>query len=91
MHLPAIIFGLVLCIIYGTLFHAIMGGGFGRLVLFCVAATLGFWGGQMIGDHLHWSLINIGLIHIDLASIGAMGFLFIAHWLSKAEPASKRV
>lgn len=46
MTLPAILFGLVVSLLAGALFHAVRGGGGWRLLLDLVLSLIGFMLGQ---------------------------------------------
>ncbi len=82
MNLPALLFGALLSTLYGAIFHLILGGRAGRLLLFLILGWAGFWAGQLLGVALHWTLGSIGPLHLALASAGSVIFLLLGFWLS---------
>ncbi len=89
MTIPAIIFGVVLSTAYGTAFHFWKGGSLKKLALYVLLAWIGFWGGQVAGDQLHWNFAAVGPINTGLATIGSVLFLFGGEWLSRVEVTRK--
>ncbi|OGO35052.1 MAG: hypothetical protein A2W35_20105 [Chloroflexi bacterium RBG_16_57_11] len=84
MTLPALLFGFILSSAYGAAFHLWRGGGPGRLLLDLFLAWSGFALGQILGDSLEVSFGRLGSLHIGLATILSLAFLFVGYWLSKA-------
>jgi hypothetical protein len=85
MTYPSVLFGLLLAILYGAVFHLWRGGGFGKLLLYFVLAIAGFWAGHFLAAYLEWSFDTLGPLHLGTASAGSFLFLFIGHWLSLVE------
>ena len=83
MTLPAMLFGFILSTAYGAAFHLWRGGSAGRLMLDLFLAWSGFALGQVLGDSLGLSFARLGSLHIGLATIGSLAFLFFGYWLSK--------
>ena len=81
MTLPAIIFGGVIATLYGAAFHLIRGGGIGRLFIYIFLSWLGFWSGQFIADRLNWGFIEIGSLHLGIASITSILLMIIGYWI----------
>lgn len=77
-----LVLGFLLASIYGAAFHLIFGGPLRRLFLYLVAAWLGFFIGQFIGDFLNFELLKLGKIHLAAASAGAWIMLLGAWWLA---------
>ena len=83
MTLPALLFGFILASAYGAAFHLWRGGGAGHLLLDLFLAWSGFAVGQVLGDSLGLTFARLGSLHIGLATIGSLVFLFLGYWLSK--------
>ena len=81
MTLPAIIFGGVIATLYGAAFHLIRGGGIGRLLLYIILSWIGFWAGHFIADRLNWGFIEIGSLHLGIASITSILLIIIGYWI----------
>jgi len=82
MTLPAFLLGLLISTLYGALFHLWRGGGFGRLILYLILGWLGFWTGQALASGLGLTFLSLGQIHLGMATIFSLLFLFIGYWLS---------
>jgi hypothetical protein len=84
MTLPALLFGFLLSSAYGATFHLWRGGNAGPLLLDLFLAWTGFTAGQVVGDWLGLTFARLGPLHLGLATIGSLLFLFIGHWLSQS-------
>ncbi len=82
MTLPSFLFGCFFATLFGAVFHFVKGGKLGRLVFYLVLSWAGFWAGQLIANILNWQFLSVGPLHLFLASIFSLGFLFIGFWLS---------
>jgi hypothetical protein len=85
MTLPAYVFGVILSSLYGAAFHLWRDGGIARLILYLFLSWLGFWVGHFLAEILGWTFGSVGPLHIGLATISSIFFLFMGHWLSKVE------
>jgi hypothetical protein len=85
MTIPAILFGVVLSTVYGTVFHLWKDGSLNRLFLFVILSWLGFWIGHIIGAILNLSFAAAGPINAGMATLGSAVFLFVGEWLSRVE------
>lgn len=90
MTLPAILFGLLISILYGAVFHMLRGGGLGRLLLDVGLALAGFWIGQFAGSQLGLTFGSLGPLHLGLATLTSLIFLGLGNWLSHTETESPR-
>ncbi len=72
---------------YGAGFHLIMGGPARRILLYVIAAWLGFAGGHFLGDFLRVDILDLGAVNLFSASIGAWLALLIAYLLARDQPA----
>ncbi len=82
MSLPGLIFGIIISILYGAIFHFWRGGGPIRLILYIILSVSGFWIGQIIAAKTNLTFLSIGTLHLGLATICSILFLSIGHWLS---------
>jgi len=85
MTLPTLLFGLLIALFYGALYHLIRGGGFWRLLLFCSLSTAGFITGHLIGIWREWTFIPLGALNLGLSTLGSVVFLIFGDWLSRIE------
>ena len=78
---PALLLSLVLASAYATAFSLWQARGLGDLLVYWLAALLGFAAGHLVGSI--WSPISwtIGEVHVIEATIGAGLFLFAAKLL----------
>ena len=85
MTIPAFLLGLVLSTLYGAAFHLWKGGGVGRLLFYLALGWVGFWIGQWLANQLGWAFLSIGPLHLGLATLVSLVFLFSGYWLSLVE------
>lgn len=94
MTTPSLLLGLVISLLYGSIFHLWRGGGFGRLLLYLFLGFSGFWIGQLIAETTRWTVFSIGSLHIGMATILSWTFLLVGYWLSllpdKTKPTRKK-
>lgn len=82
MTLPAYLFGLMSALLIGALFHLLVDGGSGRLVLFLFLSAAGFAVGHLLGSSWHWTFIPVGPLAFGPAALGSVLFLAVGYWLS---------
>lgn len=85
MTIPALILGIILSSLYGAAFHLWRGGSLGRLILYLILSWAGFWIGQFLATRLGFSFVNVGPLHLGIATIGSILFLVIGYWLSQGD------
>lgn len=68
---PAIILAVLVGIFHASLFVLIRGSAHGRLPIIVLAAILGAWAGDALGDRLGFAVLTIGDFHLLAASIVA--------------------
>lgn len=78
----ALILGFLVATAYAAVFHLIIGGPIRRLVIYLVAAWVGFAIGQLAGTMLNIDLFKLGTLHLLTASIGAWTALLLGWWLA---------
>jgi len=81
IQLPALIFSLLLASVYAVAFFYWQGRNLGDLLVFWLAAVLGFAAGQLAGAWWGFVPLTLGEIQIVEATLGAVLFLAIAKWL----------
>jgi hypothetical protein len=82
MTLPAILFSLLIALLYGALYHLIRDGGFWRLILFCFLSVFGFTLGYLFGLWRGWVWIPVGTINLGVCTIGSLLVLLLGDWLT---------
>ncbi len=85
MTLPALLFALLIALLYGALYHLIRGGSFWRLLLYFGLSIAGFAIGYLIGLWRGWILLPLGSLNLGLSSLGSILVLIIGDWLSRVE------
>ena len=89
MSLPSLLLGFVFSTLLGAGFHAVRGGGGGKLLLDLVLGWLGFWLGQYTAARLGLTIGSLGSLHLGLAVPVGLVFLFVGNWLSPVEVKKK--
>ncbi len=82
MTLPAILFSLLIALLYGALYHLIRDGGFWRLILFFFFSVFGFALGYLIGLWRGWVWLPLGTINLGVCTIGSFIILLLGDWLT---------
>ncbi len=82
MTLPSLILGFLISTLLGAILHLILGGGFGRLLLYIVLGWIGFWAGQIIASYFGWSFDRLGELHLMTASILCVLLILIGYYFS---------
>ena len=77
-----IVLGFLLATAYGAGFHLLLGGSLGKIILYLLAAWIGFALGHFVGDFLDMELLKLGAVHLFTASIGAWIALIASRFLS---------
>lgn len=77
----SLVLGFLLSTAYGSGFHVIMGGPARRILLYVLAAWIGFAIGHFVGDLLNVTVFQLGALHLLMASLGAWIALLSSWWL----------
>lgn len=85
MTLPAILFGLLVALLYGATYHLIRGGGFWRLLLYLGMGLFGFVMGHLVGLWRGWVWIPLGQLNLGLSTLGSILILVLGDWLIRFE------
>lgn len=84
MTIPALLFAFVIALLIGALFHAIRGGGAGRLFINFGFSILGFALGHVSGMWFELSLYQFGVLELGLGILGSVLFLIAGAWLVRS-------
>ena len=85
MTLPALLFSLMIALLYGAVYHLIRDGGFWRLILFLFLSVFGFALGHLIGLWRGWVWFPLGTINLGLSTAGSLLLLLLGDWLTHFE------
>ena len=77
----SLVLALLLATAYGALFHFLIGGPTRSLLMYILAAWLGFMIGHFVGQILNVDWLKLGPLYLFSASIGAWITLFGSWWL----------
>ena len=77
-----LILGFLLATAYGAGFHVLVGGPARRIILYLVAAWIGFALGHVIGDLIGLDWLRLGALQLFSASVGAWVALILSRWLA---------
>ncbi|MFN2121417.1 MAG: hypothetical protein ACK2T0_13600 [Anaerolineales bacterium] len=86
MTLPSAVFGLLCALLIGALFHVVMDGGPGKLLLYLILSVVGFAVGQWVAASQGWTVFPIGPLDLGIAATGSLVLLLLGHWLSLVRP-----
>jgi len=81
----ALVLGFLLSTAYGAGFHFLIGGPARRIILYLLAAWMGFAIGHLLGDLLNIELFKLGALYLFTASLGAWIALIGSWWLAGQE------
>jgi hypothetical protein len=81
MTIPAILFGLLVALLIGALFHLWRGGNLVRLLAYLGLSVGGFAAGQWTGSSRGWGLFSVGPLDLGMGIAGCLVFLGIGYWL----------
>ena len=82
---PSAIFGVLCAMLIGTIFHLVVDGGPGRLVLYVLISIVGFGAGHWLDNAQGWVFLPIGPLNLGTAAVGSLLALLVGHWLSKVD------
>jgi len=82
---PALLFGLILALLCGAIYHFFRGGGGWRLLADFLLSALGFAAAQALSLWLGWGFIRFGALDIGLGALGSFGLMALGEWLSRLD------
>jgi len=86
MTIAGLLFGLLVSIMFGAIFHLWKDGGLGRLLYYEGLSVFGFWCGHTFSNFVtHWDLLKLGSLNLGFALLGTILFLGIGYWLSTGD------
>ncbi|MFQ5419113.1 MAG: hypothetical protein ACE5FD_16945 [Anaerolineae bacterium] len=80
-----LVLGFLLATAYGAGFHFLLGGPARRILLYVLAAWLGFVIGHLLGSWFNINLFKLGALHLFSASLGAWIALLVSWWFVASE------
>jgi hypothetical protein len=86
MTLPSLLFGLLLALLLGALYHFLRGGGVTHLLVYLFMSVLGFVAGHLVGIWREWVFFPLGPLNLGLEAAGGLVFLAFADWLLHLPP-----
>jgi hypothetical protein len=89
MTLPAFLYGSVIALLIGAVFHLWRGGGLTHVILYLFISVVGFWVGHLVAFFWNLQFWFLGPIRFGAALIGSLAFLFLASWLSQVRTAKE--
>ena len=87
--LPALLFGLVIALLAGAVYHVLRGGSGGRLLFDLGLSSLGFTLGQFSQYVTGWILFEFGALDLGAGIVGSLIMLLLGDWLSRIKPNPK--
>jgi hypothetical protein len=85
MTVPALLFSILMALLYASIYHLVRDGGFWRLVLYCLLSLFGFALGHLVGVWRGWILLPLGQINLGLSTIGSLLILILGDWLTRGD------
>ena len=64
MTTPSLLFGALIALICGLIFHIFRGGSFSRLLLHVFTAEISFFVGHFVGQWINWHLWRFGALNL---------------------------
>jgi len=87
---PSLILAILVGIFHASLYVLVRGSAGGRLAVIVIAAILGAWAGDALGDRLGFDLLTIGDFHLIAASIVAWIGIAISSAMAVLGPQLRR-
>jgi uncharacterized membrane protein YeaQ/YmgE (transglycosylase-associated protein family) len=87
---PAFVLAVLLGVVATAIYALIRGSGGGRLPLVLLAAILGAWAGDSLGERLAIDVLRLGDFHVLAAFIGAWVGIGLMSVLAALGPQGRR-
>ncbi len=88
MTFPAFLFGTLLALLYGAVFHLWKNGGPFHLLADLALGWAGFWSGHLLAAFLGWQWDLVGVLHFWVGTAAAAAFLLAGHFLMQPPQSS---
>jgi hypothetical protein len=85
MQFPVVLLGLVIALLIGFLFHALLGGNALRLLSYLGLSIFGFALAQWVSIAGGWRLFLLGALDVGMGVIGSILFLAVGDWLGRQQ------
>ncbi len=89
MTLPAFIFGSLIAVLIGSLFHLVVGGNLRKYILFLFFTWLGFWIGHYISNRMSFTIWRVGLFDLGFDILSSIIVVLIIFWIDKGSVEEK--
>ena len=83
MTMPNFIFGTLISIFFGSIFHVWQRGNGKKLLLYLFLSFAGFWAGHYLGTLIEINFMIIGPLNLGLGIVSSIVGLFSGHFLSQ--------
>jgi hypothetical protein len=86
---PVFVFGSIVGLLIGALFHLVAGGKLIRLIFCLIFGWIGFWGGNYFSQKFGIQIYQYGLISYGTAIFTSLIFAAGGYWVSgenKSDP-----
>jgi len=81
MTIPSLLFGLLISLLIGSLYHLVRGGRLWRFILYLMLSGGGFVIGHLVGQWRGWVLFPFGSLDLGASSLGSVLLLLVGDWL----------
>ncbi len=82
MNITSTLFGWIVAILLGALFHLWRDGGFWKLVAYLFFSCLGFWLGNLAFSAMDVNFLQVGHVNLGGGILGSIILLFLGHWVT---------
>jgi hypothetical protein len=80
--LPVLIFGSIIGLLIGAIFHLIAGGKIIRLIFCLVFGWIGFWGGNYLSQKFGFQILQYGQVSYGTAIFVSLLTAAAGYWIS---------
>ncbi|RJQ40598.1 MAG: hypothetical protein C4545_08450 [Anaerolineaceae bacterium] len=83
MTLPAFLFGSLISVLIGSVFHLIVGGKLKKYLSYLFFSWLGFWVGYYLSNRISFSIWRIGFLDVGYCILGSILTMLLIYWIDK--------
>jgi uncharacterized membrane protein YeaQ/YmgE (transglycosylase-associated protein family) len=80
--IPVIIFGSLVGLLIGAMFHLIAGGSLVRLIFCLIFGWIGFWGGNLLSQKFGIQILQYGQISYGTSIVFSLILAAVGYWIS---------